>query len=127
MLRYIQLINKNSNKLLRNILYQDNTQLGHIQLAIINNTPIINNMVIIKKYRKQGFGTLLLQNTENELCDLGFNIVELNLWSLDRCFNNYSYFYKERGYSHKVNTCPYDLTYDDGENIYYNLNLKKNF
>lgn len=123
MLKFIKFVNINSN-LLRNAIIKDNKIIGNIDLSILKNEPIVTEMFIQNKYRKKGYGTLLLNDTEKELSNIGADKIQINLWSIDRCyFNNYS-FYEKRGYILNLNN-NYNFI-DNGENIFYNLNMLKN-
>ena len=95
MLRFVKLVNTNTN-VLKNVIKKDGKNIGNIKLNIIKGDPIITEMYIDEKYRKKGYGSLLLSNTEQELIKLGAINIRLNLWSLDRCFFNYSQFYSKK-------------------------------
>jgi GNAT superfamily N-acetyltransferase len=123
MLRFVKFMNTNTN-VLRNVIKKDGKNIGNIDLNIQKGDPIITEMTIEEQYRKQGYGSQLLNNTEEELIKLGANNIQLNLWSLDRCFFNYLSFYNKRGYQDNLNDNKYEI-FDDGENVYYNLNLNK--
>ena len=124
MLRFVKLVNTNTN-VLKNVIKKDGKNIGNINLNIIKGDPIITEMYIDEKYRKKGYGSLLLSNTEQELIKLGAINIRLNLWSLDRCFFNYSQFYSKKGYVSFIDSDKNDVL-DDGSNLYYNLKLIKN-
>jgi len=124
MIRFKKLININTG-VLRNVVTKDRQFIGNIDLVIQKGDPIITEMFIEKEYRENGYGTKLLNNTEEELFKLGASKVHLNLWSLDRCYFNFYDFYHKRGYSTMSNDNKYTIM-DNGENLYYNLNLSKN-
>lgn len=124
MIGFNKFININTN-ILRNVITRDRQFLGNIDIAIQKGDPIITEMFIEKEYRKKGYGTKLLNNTEEELFKLGATYIHLNLWSLDRCYFNFYDFYHKRGYSTMLNDNEYNVM-DNGENLYYNLNLTKN-
>jgi len=123
MLRFVKLINKNTN-VLKNVINKNGKNIGNIDITISKGDPIITEMLIDEKYRKKGYGSLLLSNTEEELIKLGANSIILNLWSLDRCFFNYSRFYSKKGYVSFIDNNKNNVL-DDGNNLYYNLKLIK--
>ena len=59
MIRFKKLININTS-VLRNVITKDCQFIGNIDLAIQKGDPIITEMFIEKEYRKNGYGTKLL-------------------------------------------------------------------
>jgi len=116
-LKHISIHNNN----LKTLLFLNKQQIGHSTLHIHKNVPIITDIHIDNPYRKNGYGSFLLNSIENRIKG---DRLYINTWYLDRCYFNYLSFYKKRGY----NLCVFneDRHIDDGENIYYNLYAYKN-
>jgi len=113
------------NKNLFTYLNKNIKEIGYIK-TYLDTTPIITEHIINNDYKKLGIGSELLYKTESILFQDNQNII-INMWCLDRCFNNYLQYYNKKGYYEcKTNKKNFFKTIDYEENIYYNLNLIKN-
>ena len=75
----IYFIYKNLNFNTTNIkLFKNNFKIGTSTISVSNNFTTINDIFIDKKYRKYGYGSLLLNNIEN----LSINKYNINKISL---------------------------------------------
>ena len=83
--------------------------------SINNKEAIINNICIIPKYRKIGFGSQILNRTENIILNDTNNINRFSLLAYDRCYGKLTMFFKKNGYIIDTNKKIYLL--DDGEYI----------
>ncbi len=104
----IEEIEKYKGKML---LYKENNKIVGLILGLINNEETleydfrspkrgrITELVISKKYRKKGYGKILLNYMEKYLLDIGCKDVLLEVFAYNE---NAIKFYKENGYHNRV-------------------------
>ena len=92
-------------------LYKENNKIVGLIVGIINNEETleydfrspkrgrITELVISKKYRKKGYGKILLNYMEKYLFDIGCKDVLLEVFAYNE---NAIKFYKENGYHNRV-------------------------
>tara|TARA_B100001758_G_C17791585_1_gene294948 strand:- start:12 stop:374 length:363 start_codon:yes stop_codon:yes gene_type:complete len=102
-------------------LFRKNVIIGCIN-TYIRNIPIINEHYMDDKFKNLGYGSILLQENEKLLAK-NYDQIDLNLWCKDQCYLNYLNYYSKRNYilTDKKNI---DII-DNGDKIFYNVNLKK--
>jgi len=115
-----QIIVKNINKFKTKIIVKENNIIyGHISYVNKDNIIHLTNLYVEEKYRKRGFGSMLLNKVEevNKSC----KFLDLCAWepiNKPRIVN----FYKKNGY--KIDNSNYGY-YDDGVTTYDLISMTK--
>ena len=96
-------------------------QIGICKIAIDKNTAILNNLEIHDPYKRNGYGSLFLQEIEKSI-QTSHNIKEIGLtaWQSDK--DNVSDFFKKNGYHHSNTNSDH---YDDSVTQYDLYNMHK--
>lgn len=96
-------------------------QIGACKLVVDNNSAILNNLEIHDPYKKNGYGSLFIQEIEKSF-QLSHNIKEIGLtaWQSDK--NNVVDFFKKNGYQ-QLNTTVEQ--YDDSVTQFDLYNMTK--
>ena len=103
----IKKFSKYRNKLILKNIY------GEVSYFIKNNTIILSNLHINEKYRKQGYGSILLNTIEKENPD--FKIFKLCAWEPTHSPHVVKFYEKNGYFLDKDAKIEY---YDDGETIF---------
>lgn len=119
MIRFYKLFENNINTYL---MFKNNNIIGNLKLYNGDSRAIITDFTISKNMRNLGYGTKFLNFIENH--EVKYDDIYINLWSLDRCYFNYYSYFNKRGYN-PISYSKLEIN-DNGDNIYYNLNLVKN-
>ena len=106
---------------LQGFYYIKPLQIGICKIAIDKNTAILNNLEIHDPYKRNGYGSLFLQEIEKSI-QTSHNIKEIGLtaWQSDK--DNVSDFFKKNGYHHSNTNSDH---YDDSVTQYDLYNMHK--
>jgi N-acetylglutamate synthase-like GNAT family acetyltransferase len=123
---YLNIIQKCATRHLFDIQLMKKTdfiplQIGACKLVVDNNSAILNNLEIHDPYKKNGYGSLFIQEIEKSF-QLSHNIKEIGLtaWQSDK--NNVVDFFKKNGYQQTNTTIE---QYDDSVTQFDLYNMTK--
>ena len=121
MIRYLL---SNSVELFEKIkLVKNNKDIGKCIYSVVNNKSVIQNLYIEQEHRKNNYGKLLLQNTENFILKKNPNLEGFILNAYELPNGNLVNFYKSCGY--EINKNQRLIYHDDGIDIITITNMIK--
>lgn len=91
-------------------------QIGHANVSYKNNIGNIFNIHIKSTHRKQGYGSKLLQYSEDILKQKNKDLSHIRLTAYDTANGTLTSFYNKNGYKCEFSNCEYNY-YDDGLNL----------
>lgn len=95
MKRKVQVYKDLSNKLNPYICYKNNVPIGSLEVLIYNNICKVEDFLILKKYRNQGFGTHVIREILKKNYEKGIDYTYIIAESKGRAVN----FYKKLGFT----------------------------